>query len=307
MNNNGDVVGYFQVTSGTRAFVYKDGVQQDLNTLIAPGSGWELAMANGINTSGQIVGWGYFHNKYSAFLLTPGVLPALYLASPANGSTFAEPATLVLTADSPGGELFGRYEFYQNGIKIADSSLETRTINGLGAGSYAFKAIAYDWLNNPVSSQTVSVTVTPNSSPVVTAVTANPNPVDGLSAALSAAATDDDGETSLTYTWEQLFDAAAGTITFSANGTHGAATTTATFSKAGIYRVRVVAKDPVNFTGANTLTVAVVQTPTGISLSPVEKTVEAGASIQFAATVRDQFGMPLQNTCLLYTSPSPRD
>jgi hypothetical protein len=40
---------------------------RDLNTLLPVGSGWTLAVANGINDSGQIVGNG----NNGAFLLTP--------------------------------------------------------------------------------------------------------------------------------------------------------------------------------------------------------------------------------------------
>jgi hypothetical protein len=43
----------------------------DLNTLITPGSGWELTIARGINDSGQIAGYGILHHDQHAFLLTP--------------------------------------------------------------------------------------------------------------------------------------------------------------------------------------------------------------------------------------------
>jgi uncharacterized membrane protein len=44
---------------------------QDLNTLIASGSGWVLNTATGINVWGQIVGSGVHNGKTHGFLLTP--------------------------------------------------------------------------------------------------------------------------------------------------------------------------------------------------------------------------------------------
>jgi probable HAF family extracellular repeat protein len=44
---------------------------QDLNSLIPVGSGWVLSIANGINDSGEIVGYGLIHGKTHGFLLTP--------------------------------------------------------------------------------------------------------------------------------------------------------------------------------------------------------------------------------------------
>ena len=50
------------------AFLYSDGQMQDLNSLIAPNSGWTLREATGINDANQIVGFGA---SFRAFLLTP--------------------------------------------------------------------------------------------------------------------------------------------------------------------------------------------------------------------------------------------
>jgi probable HAF family extracellular repeat protein len=57
------------------AFIYADGGPiQDLNSLIAPGTGWTLWEARGINDSGQIVGYGTVSSgAQRAFLLTPAL------------------------------------------------------------------------------------------------------------------------------------------------------------------------------------------------------------------------------------------
>ena len=53
------------------AFIYENGNITDMNTLIPPGSGWELTWALDINNHGQIVGYGLVNDKFRAFLLTP--------------------------------------------------------------------------------------------------------------------------------------------------------------------------------------------------------------------------------------------
>jgi probable HAF family extracellular repeat protein len=73
LNLSGQVVGYAQLPKNgdCHAFVYEGGVMTDLNTLIDPSSGWTLQVAQGINDSGCIVGYGSSPNGISAFLLTP--------------------------------------------------------------------------------------------------------------------------------------------------------------------------------------------------------------------------------------------
>ena len=53
------------------AFVYRDGETMELQTLIDPALGWELAAAYDINEAGQITGAGYLNGRQSAFILTP--------------------------------------------------------------------------------------------------------------------------------------------------------------------------------------------------------------------------------------------
>ena len=73
INDAGTIVGYsWSETEDTpRAFVYSGGAMRDLNSLITPGSGWQLEQAYGINAAGEIVGVGTFRGQSSAFLLTP--------------------------------------------------------------------------------------------------------------------------------------------------------------------------------------------------------------------------------------------
>jgi hypothetical protein len=72
INNAGTIVG----TDGF-ATIWQNGVEQNLNNLIAPNSGLTLYNALGINESGQIVGNGLTSNLTEyAFLLTPIPEPA---------------------------------------------------------------------------------------------------------------------------------------------------------------------------------------------------------------------------------------
>jgi hypothetical protein len=70
INSAGTVVG----TSGSKAIRSQGGNAVDLNTLIAPGSGFTLKSANDINDAGQIVGAGSLASKPDStvgYILTP--------------------------------------------------------------------------------------------------------------------------------------------------------------------------------------------------------------------------------------------
>jgi probable HAF family extracellular repeat protein len=73
INDSGVVVGYSWVAGddNPQAFVYMNGVMQDLNALIPSGSGWDLLEAYAINNGGEIVGEGLLDGQSHAFLLDP--------------------------------------------------------------------------------------------------------------------------------------------------------------------------------------------------------------------------------------------
>src|SRR5438128_10122765 len=72
-NDSGQVAGYsftadFGILSGTgtaHAFIYSNGVMQDLNSLIPTGTGWVINDVNGINDNGEIVCLGTNGSGYS--------------------------------------------------------------------------------------------------------------------------------------------------------------------------------------------------------------------------------------------------
>lgn len=71
VNTAGQVVGSSPVASGEpHAWLWKNGVLQDLNALLDPSSGWVLSAAYGINDAGVIVGDGYLDGAPRGFRLT---------------------------------------------------------------------------------------------------------------------------------------------------------------------------------------------------------------------------------------------
>lgn len=67
INNRNQIVG----NNAGRAQLYENRGSIDLNTLIAPGSGWKLEGACDINDKGQIVGYGTIKGQTHGFLLSP--------------------------------------------------------------------------------------------------------------------------------------------------------------------------------------------------------------------------------------------
>ena len=74
INNNGVVVGTVynpSVSYPVGAFVWIDGVGTvDLNDFVDPASGWNLQGAFSINSSREVVGWGYLDGHQRAFKMT---------------------------------------------------------------------------------------------------------------------------------------------------------------------------------------------------------------------------------------------
>ena len=70
----------------------------------------------------------------------------------------------------------------------------------------------------------------------------------GTTTSLSALGIDDGGEAALSYTWTVVSGPAG--VTFSQSGSNAAKSTTATFTRAGDYVLRVTATDVGGLTGA---------------------------------------------------------
>ena len=123
---------------------------------------------------------------------------------------------------------------------------------------------------------------------VAVTASANPNPVTGTITSLSVLGADDGGEDLLAYTWYTTGTPPA-PVSFSANGTNDAKTTTATFSKAGLYALRVTITDTSGFSTTSNVNVNVQQTLNTITVSPNTATIATGSMQQFNSTAYDQF------------------
>lgn len=110
--------------------------------------------------------------------------------------------------------------------------------------------------------------------------------VRGASTTVSVSAQDDGGEGSLTYTWS----ATGGAVGFTPNGTNAAKSPTATFPAAGDYTLTVTVRNAGGFTATSAVPVRVKQTPSSVEVAPSSATVAYGATQQFTAERRDQFG-----------------
>ena len=131
-----------------------------------------------------------------------------------------------------------------------------------------------------------------NAAPTVaTAAAASPGTVTATTTDLSALGADDGGESALTYSWSVTSKpAGAADPTFSVNSTNGAKNTTATFTAAGAYTFTATITDGGEAMATSSVNVSVNQTITSILLSPNTTSVELGASGQFTASAKDQFG-----------------
>jgi probable HAF family extracellular repeat protein len=147
MNNAGNTVGMSEMSNGAHhAFMVSNALggtvrMMDLNSMIPTNSGWELMEAHGINSAGQIIGWGMYAGHTNAFLLTPVSAPVMMTSAPAPqivGS--GNPVTLNLGMSA--GEPL-TYQWMRNGIPIPGATNATYTLSAMSsanAGQYTVTA-----------------------------------------------------------------------------------------------------------------------------------------------------------------------
>jgi PKD repeat protein len=124
---------------------------------------------------------------------------------------------------------------------------------------------------------------------VATPAAAAANPVTGTSITLSVLGGDYAGESNLVYSWATTGSPPAA-VAFSANGSHAARNTIATFTKPGNYSFLATITNPDGDSTTSSVTVNVVSTLTTLAVNPGSARLSAGASEQFTAAGYDQFG-----------------
>lgn len=157
IDDAGDIVGASFVNGGAdeldaHAFVTVGGVTQDLNNLIAAGSGagWVLSQANAINSAGQIVGWGLLNGAQHAFLLNPQVSSGPPAATGQIAGTVFEDSNGNGQVETGEPALAG-WQVYidanDNGILDAGDQVTTTdsfghyALSGLAAGAYVVREV----------------------------------------------------------------------------------------------------------------------------------------------------------------------
>lgn len=88
INSFGQVVGFSWNNNGMRGFIWQNRVMTDLNTMISPDSGFQLALASWINDRGEIAG--------QALVESTGEMHAVLL-TPSNNSIRGNPGRVPLT------------------------------------------------------------------------------------------------------------------------------------------------------------------------------------------------------------------
>jgi MBG domain/Metallo-peptidase family M12 len=124
--------------------------------------------------------------------------------------------------------------------------------------------------------------------------------VRGNSVNLFVSATDDAGESSLSYTWS-LLNGPGAPVVFSANDSNSAKDTTATFAAPGDYQISVSVRDAQGLSASGTLNLRVLQNASGIVVTPGVVSLDFGGTQLFSATLLDQFSASMANQPLSFT------
>jgi hypothetical protein len=156
--------------------------------------------------------------------------------------------------------------------------------------------------NPQLTDATLTNVVVTTGPSVATAAAATPSPVTGTSTALSVLGSDSAGQSSLTYTWSYTGPTGV-TYSGAANGTNAAQNITARFNQAGTYTFLATITDSSGLTATSGVTVTVLQTPTGVTVTPTSGTsLVIGQTQQFAASVTDQFGATIASPTLNWSA-----
>lgn len=109
----------------------------------------------------------------------------------------------------------------------------------------------------------------------------------GTSTTLTVTANDNAGEANLTYLWSSSGPAP---ITFTPNATNSAKSCTAEFQTAGDYTATVTVQDAQGLAASSSVNLRVVQTASGLEITPAVASLSVGETLSFQAAQLDQFG-----------------
>ncbi len=150
--------------------------------------------------------------------------------------------------------------------------------------------------------QTITVTGVPGAPLVATPADAKPKAVSTSFTDVTVLGADDSPEAQLIYSWA---GAGAGPVTFAPNDTNAAKASRATFSKPGNYTLTVSIKDPSGNVTSSAVDVTVTPAIQSIDVIPAIAGVPPGATLQFGAEAKDQFGLALVSQPTFAWSATP--
>ncbi len=192
------------------------------------------------------------------------------------------------------------YNWSNTGVALGSTS---ETVNftlplGIPAGTYSVFAVANGVPSVDTSLTSLTISTTPsNAAPtVMTAAAATPTTVTGTTATISVLGADDGGESNLTYTWTLSASSNSTQLpSISDNGDNTAKSMTATFHQSGTYTFKATITDAGGLSTTSSVNVTVVQTYSGVTVSPALASVGGGSTQQFSASAYDQFGNALSS------------
>lgn len=221
--------------------------------------------------------------------LISNTLPTVSLTSPAAGANFAPPATISLAASAADGDgSISKVEFYNGSTLIGTATTAPYAFSwsGVSGGNYSLTAKAYDNRGAVVSSSAVPVSVSNNTSPVVSITSPASNEVfsEPGSFTVVAAATDGDGSIKK--------------VEFYRGGTLIATSTAAPFSvevealEAGAYSFTAKAYDNAGSSSTSVAVSVIVNRAPSVSItSPADfSSLPAGSAVTVNASALDTDG-----------------
>lgn len=256
--------------------------------------------ANGINIGrNDPDGWSTFNgNIGDALVYKVALTAAERQQAEADLSAKFRNSDPVITATAQTGGVINP----SGSIRIAPASTQTftitpqpgKTIANVSINGSPIGPVTSHTFTNVTANQSITATFTdlPSNQPpvITTGPAATPATVTTTSTKLSLAATDDAGTANLTCTWEITSAPPGGSVTFSPATHNPSQETTATFSQPGNYTLAATVTDPQGLSATATTSVSVIATATSINPAPATATLPVHQSLDFSASVLDQFG-----------------
>jgi len=216
-------------------------------------------------------------------------------AVPSSGDLTYAAAILADGTNSPTStfdfSIVGQPQSFTN-VNLSDAA-QGKTFTGLSAGTYTVTVTYHGDANYHACTLTRTLVVA--DAPTIAALA----PVT-VSSATSATLSvpDPSSDPSVIYGWSVDSDpAGAADPAFSANLSHAASTTVATFSQAGVYKLRATVANAAGLAASTSFTVTVNATLTSIAVTPPPWILPSGdGQQQFTAAARDQFGDAMTGT-----------